>query len=305
MPRSHALLAGLFDYAGLFPPAALPLVDTLAEYARYRSGRHAWMLGRLVVPAAQLDEVTASAPVGGPWRISALCGADHDADAARVTAFNAHHARAARGVVLVDTVELKTASADDVRGARRWASRGFEVYCEVPLDSGMDDVLDAVARAGLHAKIRSGGVTPESIPSAAAVASFLCGCVARGVVAKATAGLHHVVTGDHALDLTAAAPPARMFGYLNLVIGAGIAEGAGRAAAQSADVAATVAHLLSVTRWPSWIGHEQINWGDDRGPIIEGPLEQFAVAGRAIIRSIGTCSFVEPVDGARRAGLIA
>jgi hypothetical protein len=311
VPRSHALLAGLFDYAGLYPPAALPVEETLSNFGRYRSGRYGWMLGRLVVSTSHLDAVTGAAhrlPTGDgavPWRLSVLVGDDGDADSTSVRAFNARHADPANGAAVIDTVEMKTETVEAVRGARGWASRNFEVYCEVPLGPEMDRVLDAVARAGLHAKVRTGGTTAEAIHEFERVATFLCGCVARGVVAKATAGLHHVVTGEHALGTQGSDATARMLGFLNLVLGAGIAEGAGRAAAQSVDICATVAHLLGVTGVPTWIGHAQIDWGDSRGPIIEGPLEQFAVSGRAIIRSIGTCSFEEPLDEARRIGLIA
>jgi hypothetical protein len=310
VPRSHALLAGLFDYAGLFPPASLPLDAALARYARYRAGRSGWMLGRLVVPAASLDAVTSAArhlprdDGAVPWRLSALAGADPEADASQVRAFNRQHADPAHGAAVVDTIEVKTTNVSAVRAARAWAVQGFEVYCEVPLGLALDDLLDAVAHAGLHAKIRTGGVTPDSLPSMDDVAAFLCGCVARGVVGKATAGLHHVVTGEHPLWSATDAPRATMLGYLNLVLGAGIAEGAGRAAAQSAEVAATVAHLLEVSRLPVWVGHDQIEWGDAGGPTIEGPLDQFAVAGRALIRSIGTCSFEEPIEDAQRIGLL-
>ena len=96
-----------------------------------------------------------------------------------------------------------------------------------------------------------------------------------------------------------------MLGFLNVVLAAGVAEGAGRSAVQSPEVCATVAHLLSVTSTPSWMGHAQVEWRGPHGPIIEGPLDQFAVSGRALIRSIGTCSFEEPVEDARRIGLIA
>lgn len=310
MPRSHALLAGLFDYAGLYPPAALPLDETLVNYGRYRSGRYGWMLGRLVVSTAHLEAVTAAAhllPKGEgvvPWRLSVLVAVDDGTAADAIRAFNAHHADATNGAAVIDTVEVKTDSVEAVRAARAWASRNFEVYGEVPLGPDLDGVLDALARAGLHAKIRTGGTTPDAIPAFDRVATFLCGCVARGVVAKATAGLHHVVTGEHTLGVRGTDATARMLGFLNLVLGAGIAEGAGRAAAQSPDVCATVAHLLTVTGCPTWLGHAQIDWGDGRGPIIEGPLEQFAVSGRAIIRSIGTCSFEEPIEDARRIGLI-
>ena len=46
-----ALLTGVVDYAGLFPPAALAMADAVAEYHAARADGHAWMLGRFVVPA--------------------------------------------------------------------------------------------------------------------------------------------------------------------------------------------------------------------------------------------------------------
>ncbi len=311
MPRSHALLAGLFDYAGLFPPAGRPLPDAMADYARYRSGRSGWMLGRFVVPAASLEACSALAsaylPTSDgdvPWRLSALVAPGGADDAARIDAFNRRHADAANGAAVVDTVEARVAELADVRAARGWAGRGFDAYCEVPLGAGLDGLLDAVARAGLHAKVRTGGVAPESVPTATQLAAFLCGCAVRGVVAKATAGLHHAVTGEYPLTYAADAPRAALFGFLNLVLGAGIAEGAGRAAAGSGEVRATIARLLEAREAPSWVGHAAVEWRGPRGPIIEGPVEQFAVAGRALIRSVGTCSFEEPVDDARRVGLV-
>jgi hypothetical protein len=261
------------------------------------------------VPAADLETVSVLAAPhlptrsgAHPWRFSVL-SSDIASDVARVEAFNARHADPANGAAVVDAIETRVGTTDDVRALRAWASRGFDVYCEVPLGAELDGVLDAVAKAGLHAKIRTGGTTPASTPACDDVAAFLCGCVARGVVAKATAGLHHAVTGKHPLGPDAT--PATMLGFLNVVLAAGIAEGAGRAAVQSLEVCATVARLLSVTTTPSWVGHALVEWRGPRGPIIEGPLEDFAVSGRALIRSIGTCSFDEPVAGARGIGLIA
>ncbi|HTV03480.1 MAG TPA: hypothetical protein VMF13_23210 [Luteitalea sp.] len=310
MPRSHALLSGLFDYAGLFPPASRSFADALSDYQRYRASRDGWMLGRLVLPAAQLPALTALSerlPRGDdavPWRIAALAGAEVHADLDLVSAFNRTHADVGNGAALVDCIELRVEAPDDVRAARTWASRGFEVFCEVPLGPSMDGLLDSVARVGLHAKVRMGGTTPDAIPDADSVAAFLCGCVARGVVAKATAGLHHALTGTYPLTYEGDGPTAPLFGYLNVVLGAGIVEGAGRSASQSPELCATVAHLLGVRAAPTWLGHALIEWCGDHGPVIEGPLEDFAVAGRALVRSIGTCSFEEPVEDARRIGLI-
>jgi hypothetical protein len=46
----RALLTGLFDHAAMFPPASLPLDEALAEDDRARASKHAWLLGRFVVP---------------------------------------------------------------------------------------------------------------------------------------------------------------------------------------------------------------------------------------------------------------
>ena len=55
------LLAQIVDYAGLFPPADLPMDQAVANYAAYRQDPGAWMLGRFVVPVARLDEFAQAA----------------------------------------------------------------------------------------------------------------------------------------------------------------------------------------------------------------------------------------------------
>src|SRR5262245_31895820 len=58
----HALLAGAIDYAGLFPPAKLPLEQAIRNYARYRTEPEKWMLGRFICPASRLPDL---APFAG------------------------------------------------------------------------------------------------------------------------------------------------------------------------------------------------------------------------------------------------
>jgi len=57
------LFARLIDYAGLFPPAALPMDQAVANYLRYRDGEHAWMLGKFIVPRERAGEVPSDVPV--------------------------------------------------------------------------------------------------------------------------------------------------------------------------------------------------------------------------------------------------
>ena len=54
----RAMFAGIVDYAGMFPPANLPLEQAIRNYARYRQEPESWMLGRFVCPAEQLAELS-------------------------------------------------------------------------------------------------------------------------------------------------------------------------------------------------------------------------------------------------------
>jgi hypothetical protein len=72
MPRIpaslRALMARLIDYAGLYPPAELPLPEVLENYQTYMDSAEAWMLNRLVLPEARLAE----APLHEGWRVTLL-----------------------------------------------------------------------------------------------------------------------------------------------------------------------------------------------------------------------------------------
>jgi len=72
-PALHALLENLIDYAGMFPPASAPRETAIENYSRYRSGSHAWILGKFVVSAAQLDDM----PRELDWPFAVLSDSDH------------------------------------------------------------------------------------------------------------------------------------------------------------------------------------------------------------------------------------
>ncbi len=64
----RALLANVVDYAGLYPPASLPLGEVAANYERYLVSTDAWMLNRLVLPIGKLRELA----LGRSWRVTLL-----------------------------------------------------------------------------------------------------------------------------------------------------------------------------------------------------------------------------------------
>src|SRR3954470_13784461 len=51
-----ALLANLIDYAGLYPPAALPLQIVEERYRGFRASPENWIINRLVLPQSKLAE---------------------------------------------------------------------------------------------------------------------------------------------------------------------------------------------------------------------------------------------------------
>src|SRR5581483_10724564 len=58
---ARALFEHIVDYAGLFPPAKLPLPEALRRYAADVSGPRQWFVGRFVCPATRLEELTREA----------------------------------------------------------------------------------------------------------------------------------------------------------------------------------------------------------------------------------------------------
>src|SRR5262245_53334080 len=53
----RALLSGVLDYAGMFPPAELSLEQSIRNYPRYRSEPETWMLSRFICPVTRLSEL--------------------------------------------------------------------------------------------------------------------------------------------------------------------------------------------------------------------------------------------------------
>ena len=68
MRAIDALLFGLVDYAGLFPPAAEDMRRALENYASYLKGPDRFALGRFIVPLSRLPELEEAARIsGGSW----------------------------------------------------------------------------------------------------------------------------------------------------------------------------------------------------------------------------------------------
>ncbi len=293
MNAVRALLTGVVDYAGLFPPAALDMPTAIRNYVAYRSEPSAWMLGRFVVPAGRLDELAAileHIDLGGtPIALSVLCGPRAAEDIENAMAFqNAH-----QGHVTVDVAEARVTRVEDIAGFAASAAGRLELFAELPSEPDPRELIAAIARAGISAKIRTGGVTPDAFPSAANVVRFIRRCLDAQVRFKATAGLHHPIRAEYALTYEASPPRGMMFGYLNVFLAAafmrqGMSDDDARRVLEEQDRSAFV------------IADNAISW---RGRSVDTTALQSLRDEAAV--SFGSCSFREPVDELEGLGAMA
>jgi hypothetical protein len=221
----RALLERLIDHAPLFPPAALPMDEALAEHRRARESAEAWMLGRFVCPASKLGEL-------GEVEIPLSIVLDAPADLSDPR---------------IEAVEVPPGN-DDRPDAP-------ETYLEGRIEPGY------------RAKIRCGGATVPTIPE---LAGFIRACREAGIVFKATAGLHHAVSGpdEH--------------GFLNLLAACVFGD--------EEDALAADDFELSAERF-AWRGREA------------GP-DELAGVRRGLFAGFGSCSFSEPVEELRALGVL-
>jgi hypothetical protein len=297
-PGLVALMSNLVDYAGLFPPAKLDMAATVATYADALAGDDAWMLERLIVPAARLDELEAHAAgrlptdeTEEPWPISVLTAPAGDErlddDLARIAAFNAAHATPENGLAIVDAIELKaSASADADRALDRIPDEIFPFF-ELPVTEDLRGILATLVGGEAGAKVRTGGVTADLYPAPADVARFIAGCAASGVPFKATAGLHHP------LRHFSEAVQTDEFGFLNVFV-AGVL-----ALVHDLDVETIAAVLETRTLDDLVFDEEGLAWRDHRvdAETVEDARLSFAV-------SYGCCSFDDPRAGLRQLQLL-
>lgn len=315
----RALLHGLIDYAGLFPPARLSLDETVHRYLDYQRGEDAWMLGRLILPAARLDELGAFEDVlmpSAPMHLSVLAGhgaaletfeTNLLADLEAIAAFQSRHDAEARIESLEVRLPERLRSADDVRAVMQALWHAIDraelaavplhaLFLEVPRSDHQRALVEAASEAlptfdlpQLHAglKLRCGGLDARAIPPTEYVAFFLAACRRAGVRFKATAGLHHPLR--HWND----ALQTPMHGFLNLFGGAvlahvhPVATGQLRRILDDDDPAAFR------------FDDDGLAWRD-----LHATVAQIRQARASFATSVGSCSFDDPREDLRTLKLL-
>jgi hypothetical protein len=291
MNAREALLTGLIDYAGLFPPAGLSMQQALRNYASYRQSEHAWMLGSFILPwqrCAEFEQSVRGEWTGAPWQLSVLAGKEAFPSREGIAAIekSVPHAKVA-------AIEFKLDVPADFDSIAHELPPQCAVYVEIPVTApapARDAWLHTLKRHKARAKIRTGGVTPEAIPPAPAIAAFLVACARAGVAFKATAGLHHPVAAEHRLTYESGSSTAWMQGFLNVFVAASVAY----AGAMQSEVLA----VLEERREQAF----RIEEGGVTCGTFRCRVDQLCSARREFAVSFGSCSFDEPIHDLRRMG---
>jgi hypothetical protein len=326
LPSLRSLLAEIIDYAGLFPPAQLPLAEAIQAYAGYQRNPDRWMLGRFVCPADRLEElgrfVSELFSVELPLRVAALGRGGKDAaeffrglqdDGAAIEAFRVRYPEQTEIAVYEVRLPgdiLAARSGEAASGLLTDITRSFEqagllsmaLYCEAAAvgatPSSVALLSAALAkenrrRAGERRlpgpaglKLRCGGLQAGDFPSPEQVAFALTTCRDAGVPLKFTAGLHHPI---RCFDRGV---QAFMHGFLN-VFAAGVLAHARQLAAEQ------VRRIIEDQDSANFaFDDDGLRWKDFRATVAE-----IRAARRSVV-SFGSCSFEEPRGDLRALGLL-
>ncbi len=266
----ETLLAGLIDYAGLYPPASLDMRPAVENYRTYRSGKHAFALGRFIVNISRMDELLAVAGDIQGFRLSVIVSQAGDLDTL---------AKLIQLGVPIESIEIKAGSADMLRILSTRLAR-METYVEIPVEPIQPDLLREISSAGGRVKLRMGGLVPEAFPLPAEVVSALVAFARTGMAFKATAGLHHPFRSTHqyAPDI----PRGLMYGFVNLMCAAAWIDSGGDAS--------EAGRILNERQPESWtLTREAIAWRSHSWTV-----DRLSEMRRKFI-SFGSCSFEEPI----------
>ncbi len=268
------ILAGLIDYAGLYPPAGLDMRRAVQNYLAYRTGKHAYALGRFIVDVNRIDELRAAA--GSEIANLALSVIiPPGGDCARIAAFLDQGIR-------IESAETRPPDLRSLAQVGKSIPSNVETYIEVPIGSVNDEALVAIGDAGARIKLRMGGVVPEAFPSVEAVTSCLVALERHRLPFKATAGLHHPVRSPHRLTYTPESPTGMMHGFVNLFCAAALIHFGGSAV--------EAVQLLEEQNPRAWdLSLHSLSWRTRSWTV-----DQLSETRKTFV-SFGSCSFEEPM----------
>jgi len=306
-------MSQILDYAGMYPPASLPLEEAFKNFVAYQTTSEAWMLSRFVIPAKRLAELPdfqeklSFTLLGRGGKDTEEFLENLNLDIADIRSFCEMHDRHVTAdmfeVALPASSLADKFAANDIvtRAAEMLNKNGITVFFEAPFDVApvkpfsedwegrvqkMTRALRKVKDKHVGLKLRTGGVTSEAFPSPEQIAWVITEVREAGVPMKCTAGLHHPIRHFNSSVNT------KMHGFLN-VFGAGVlafANGISQAQIQS---------ILEDEDPANFIFDEAgFEWKSLR------VATSVLMRARQSITSFGSCSFDEPREDLRNLRLL-
>jgi hypothetical protein len=297
-------MRGIIDYAGLFPPARLPLDEALGEFRDYHSHPRSAFLGRFVMPLDRLMKVAESyrepSTFSGLIRTSSLPLQDARAEIGRGAAglrfFEVKFPTIKTDCIEIDIPEPAWSADNNYRRFRDFLTLlgnefGAErrIFVELDWARPYTPLMAVMAEHGSRfgVKLRTGGVTADAIPPSRAVAEFLHASAAHKLAMKATAGLHVPVPNeDQETGLC-------MHGFLNF-FSAGFLAYSGRGGVD--EIAEVIEDF----------GYDDFSFGENsmRCGSFEFSVDEIEQLRSRWLLSFGSCSFLEPIEHLENHGLI-
>lgn len=320
-----AFLKEIIDYAGLFPPAKLPLDPAIQNYSSYRKSDDAWMLSRFIIPASQLNElepyqdslfsekVSFDFSVLGKGtetvdefnkqldEIVSAINRFHETHGDRVTTDILEIKIPREAVFANDTallLDVFAKAADRMSESEKLPDYVFlEGYFEENWKKDISHILETLSRhnennsAGNFRysafKMRCGGVEAHMFPSTEQVGFAINRAKEQNIAMKFTAGLHHPVR--HYADSV----QTKMHGFFNVFGGAML----------------SYAHDFSDEELLEILNEEDADhfsftdneflWKD-----LKISTEEITELRETALISFGSCSFNEPREDLQQLGLL-
>lgn len=282
-PSVQTLLSAVVDYAGLFPPAQLGLTQAIRNYEQDRASSHSSMLGRFVLPASRVTELSEQLVQSSstkPWPLSVVLSGDVESVVEQLQALPSLPTSPHLAVAALEFPHL---SPEAIQSLLAQLPTGIDAFFEIPFTDPTPH-LKVLKGTGAFAKIRTGGIKAEAFPSVAQLGQFILACADTQVPFKATAGLHHALPGHYRLTYEADSPTAAMHGFLNVAIASTLAY-------SQTITLEELSEILKESR-ASGFGFETdgVRWGDRHLS-----LSKIKTTRRDFFRGFGSCSFQEPI----------
>lgn len=294
------LLTSIVDYAGLFPPAQLSLLEAMTIYDRAQTSPHAGMLDRFVIPVSRLGELDhALTELAGdrqgfsPWSLSVILSQNWAAELAQIHPISEWIGEKSERRLTIAAWEIAPLAPTEILQVCQHLPSGVPTFFELPFQVELEPYFNALHQTKAAAKLRTGGVTTVAFPDSHQLSHHILALAEAGIPFKATAGLHHPLRSQQCLTDQSDSPVATMHGFLNVAILAAFAH------QQNISLDEAVALLETSELTQFHFTHTDLSWRDRSLSVSEiiHSRQQF-------FRSFGSCAFQDPLTDLQAMGLL-